>query len=257
MNYYKRYFGDYQRKTSHLSLSQHGAYSVLLDHYYATAQPLPREIEELYRLCRAMKPEEQKAVRNVADKFFPVGEDGLRHNSRADEELSLWEAQADLSRQNGKKGGDPHRKEKLNQPGILFAVKLPTGKIRIGLTAVSVSQRLRGLRKTHGAETTILHSVEVDGMGRCEDRLLTEFRGLGREGIEAHQADKLIARMNAMSQPPRLASNQPADQPRRLPTGQPSSQPTGQPRDQPATSLKLEVRNKKEEKEAYEERSPC
>lgn len=128
MNYYKRFLGDYQRKTSHLSLAQHGAYNLLLDHYYSTMRPLPADIEQLYRLCRAMKPEEQKAVRFVADSFFPLGDDGLRHNSRTDEELAKWETQAEASRENGKKGGRPHKQPRVKPAG--FPPGSPTGTNR-------------------------------------------------------------------------------------------------------------------------------
>ena len=36
MIFYKRYLGDYQRDTGHLSMLEHGAYTLLLDAFYAT-----------------------------------------------------------------------------------------------------------------------------------------------------------------------------------------------------------------------------
>lgn len=90
MNFYKRYMGDYGRDTAHLSLAEHGAYALLLDHYYSTESALPAELLALYRLCRAFDKLEQRAVQSVADKFFPVGDDGLRHNERADKEIRSW-----------------------------------------------------------------------------------------------------------------------------------------------------------------------
>lgn len=89
--------GDYAKKTAALSLAEHGAYTVLLDEYYSTETPLPAEHEALYRLCRAMTKGEQDAVRAVADRFFPLEADGLRHNLRADEEIT--KAQATIAKQ--------------------------------------------------------------------------------------------------------------------------------------------------------------
>lgn len=66
MNYYERYCGDYAKKPARLTLVQHGAYTLLLDEYYSTEEPLPASFEELYRVCRAMKKDEQEAVRMVA-----------------------------------------------------------------------------------------------------------------------------------------------------------------------------------------------
>lgn len=98
MNFYKRYLGDYARDTAHLSLTEHGVYTVLLDTYYATNGRLPAEREELYRIARAMTPIERKAVEKVADQFFAVNGDGARHNKRADEELIAYNTQAGTNR---------------------------------------------------------------------------------------------------------------------------------------------------------------
>lgn len=89
--------GDYASKTADLSLAEHGAYNVLLDTCYSTERPLPGAHDALYRLCRAMSKDEQQAVRNVADRFFPLGSDGMRHNPRAEAEIA--KAQATIAKQ--------------------------------------------------------------------------------------------------------------------------------------------------------------
>lgn len=81
------YPGDYARDTAHLSLVQHGAYRLLLDHYYATAAPLPGDVTTLYRICRAFDEAERKAVDFVVAQFFELRTDGY-HNARADVELA-------------------------------------------------------------------------------------------------------------------------------------------------------------------------
>ena len=84
--YYPWYPGDYQRDTNDLSLIEHGAYRVLLDEYY-TNKGLPSDINRLYRICKAMTPDEQTAVRTVAKRFFPENGNGALCNGRADKEI--------------------------------------------------------------------------------------------------------------------------------------------------------------------------
>ncbi len=116
MNYFEFYPGDYSRDTRHCSLAEHGAFLLLLSAYYATEKPLPADYVALYRMCSAMSPEEQAAVRSVADAFFPVADDGLRHNSRADREIPKALARIDKARSNGKLGGRPPKKEPSENP---------------------------------------------------------------------------------------------------------------------------------------------
>lgn len=85
--WYAHYPGDYARDTAHLSLVQHGAYRLMLDHYYATAAPLPADVAALYRICRAFDEAERKAVDFVVSQFFDLRADGF-HNGRADIELA-------------------------------------------------------------------------------------------------------------------------------------------------------------------------
>ena len=50
--WYPHYPGDYGRDTGHLSLIEHGAYRLLLDHCYMTAKPR-RSLARGYRGCKA------------------------------------------------------------------------------------------------------------------------------------------------------------------------------------------------------------
>src|SRR5262245_40404887 len=88
MNFYKRYLGDYMRDTAHLSLLEHGVYTVLLDIMYATGKPLPASLKELAVLSRARLKHERRALLRIANEFFPVNGDGFRHNKRADKEIA-------------------------------------------------------------------------------------------------------------------------------------------------------------------------
>jgi len=104
-SWYPRYHGDYMRKTAHLTLVEHGVYTVLLDHYYATGGPLPADAETLGRVCRAFTEDERAAVMSVADRFFPVNGDGMRHNQRADREMKRMAEHTKRLSEAGRKGG--------------------------------------------------------------------------------------------------------------------------------------------------------
>jgi len=111
VNWYPHYTGDYLRDTAHLSLIQHGAYRLLLDHYYATAAPLPADVDALYRICRAFDQSERTAVGFVLGQFFELRADGY-HNRRADRQLVTQKEQHErlsegARKTNAKRWGKP------------------------------------------------------------------------------------------------------------------------------------------------------
>ena len=74
---------------------EHGAYSLLLDRYYATEQPIPQT--EVYRVTRARQPAERTAVDAVLAEFFTV-DGAVYRNKRADAEIEKAQAQAEANR---------------------------------------------------------------------------------------------------------------------------------------------------------------
>jgi uncharacterized protein YdaU (DUF1376 family) len=100
--WFPMYPGDYLRATGHLTLPQHGAYSVLLLNYYATGT-LPADAETLCRIARAFSEAERDAVATVVAEFFDADGDRLRH-PRADREIAKQaEFHAERS-ESGKRG---------------------------------------------------------------------------------------------------------------------------------------------------------
>lgn len=87
--WYARHFKDYAAKTPHLSMMEHGAYALLLDHYYQSNGKLMANAMAIARVCRCQCDEERNAVQAVLDEFFALGEDGYYHNERADKELKI------------------------------------------------------------------------------------------------------------------------------------------------------------------------
>jgi uncharacterized protein YdaU (DUF1376 family) len=107
MNYYKRHLGDYAKDAAHLSLLEHGAYTLLLDRMYGTEKPIAAA--DVYRITRANTKPERDAVDSVLREFFEQDADGWMHG-RVLEELERAADAADKNRENGKKGGRPAKK---------------------------------------------------------------------------------------------------------------------------------------------------
>jgi uncharacterized protein YdaU (DUF1376 family) len=102
--WYAHYPGDYLRDTAHLSLIEHGAYRLLLDHYYSTGSPLPASKDALYRICGAFTDAERAAVDSILAQFFKVRADGYR-NARADREILKRSEQKKRLSEAGRRGG--------------------------------------------------------------------------------------------------------------------------------------------------------
>lgn len=107
MNYYERHLGDYAKDTGHLSLLEHGVYTLLLDRYYATESGIPED--QAHRIARARSADERAAVDVVLAEFFRL-EGNLWVNGRVEEELEKARGRIATARANGKKGGDPPKR---------------------------------------------------------------------------------------------------------------------------------------------------
>lgn len=103
MNYFELYPGDYLRDTTRLTMLEHGAYLRLLLAYYAEEKPLPSDETELFLVVGAMTPADRAAARKICKRFFPLGDDGLRRNARADAEIEKAQRRIQAARKNGAK----------------------------------------------------------------------------------------------------------------------------------------------------------
>ena len=80
MDWYKRWIGDYARDTSRLSITEHGAYCLMLDEFYSSEEPLPEDRDELYIIMRAIKPQDRVAIDKVLAKYWVLEEGGYINN---------------------------------------------------------------------------------------------------------------------------------------------------------------------------------
>ena len=124
MEFYRKYPGDYRKKTARLSLAEHGAYNLLLDESYATEGPPPVDEAECFRICSALNQTEQQAVRRVLEMFFPVV-NGARINKRAAEQLPIEQHRRYVAKNNGRNGGRPQMFPVKQKPEETKAVTKP------------------------------------------------------------------------------------------------------------------------------------
>lgn len=110
VNYYKRHIGDYAKKAGHLSVLEHGIYTLLLDSYYDREHG-PTKAEAV-RWSRARSESELAALEAVLADFFTFDGDRYRQ-ARVEDELTSAAAVAAANKANGKRGGRP-RKEAHN-----------------------------------------------------------------------------------------------------------------------------------------------
>lgn len=113
MNFFKLYIGDYQRDTGTLSIAEHGAYFLMLQHHYATENELPKG-KELYRLLRCESKADRESVDVVLSKFWIETETGYANN-RALNEIRKAEHQRTVNQEIGKRGGRPKKTESITE----------------------------------------------------------------------------------------------------------------------------------------------
>ena len=86
MMYYKRFVGDYRKKTARLTPLEHGVYGLLLDEFYATEAPLPLDAGELANIVGARTNADEAAIQKVIGRYFTKTDAGWT-NPRGLEEM--------------------------------------------------------------------------------------------------------------------------------------------------------------------------
>lgn len=112
MNYYERHLGDYAKDTLHLSMLEHGAYTLLMDRYYSTERGIPSE--QVYRVALARSKDEKAAVDSVLSEFFTLN-DGVWVKGRIEEEIERYlsgEPEREAKKANEKNRLSKHRDER-------------------------------------------------------------------------------------------------------------------------------------------------
>lgn len=98
------YVADYLGDTMHLTTLQHGAYVLLLMHYWRNG-PLPNDDAKLAQIAR-MDRKAWHTISEVLREFFTANGDGTLHQKRMDWELRRWGEIADKRREAGRRGAE-------------------------------------------------------------------------------------------------------------------------------------------------------
>lgn len=109
------YWGDYARDTGHLSATTHGAYLMLIKHYWCTGAPLPDDDAQLWRIACADSPSAWKKLRLIVGGFFTVA-DGVWKHKRIDAEMVRAKQLAEIRQEVGKRGGQASANKRATEP---------------------------------------------------------------------------------------------------------------------------------------------
>ncbi len=179
MNFYKRHLGDYAKDAGHLTMLEHGAYTLLLDRYYTVEQPIANR-EEAYRFCRARTRDEKAAVDTVLREFFVYEGESFK-NRRAEEEIAKASHQRTVNQEIGKRGGRPKQTESQTESVIehkteseteSVPVRNPTPDSRLQTPDSTTSERARA----RGTRLPPDWSPDPDGLAFAEQQGLRNGR---------------------------------------------------------------------------------
>lgn len=107
------YWGDYFKDTNHLSTAEHGAYLLMIGHYWVSGKPLPDDDAKLAQITRQGVATWRK-MRDTLAEFFDC-RDGRWHHGRIEDEIQKAFAFIGKQATNGSKGGRPKKPNKTQQ----------------------------------------------------------------------------------------------------------------------------------------------
>jgi len=142
-----------------MSFEQIAVYRALLDYYYMQENPIPCDFSKILKFLKLTGKEE--TVQEILNDCFELQDDGW-HNSRCDEEISVYHKRIVLAKENGSKGGrkkQPNPNPTLTQP---LASANPT------LTQPLANQEPRTSNQepiTNNHNSTIDKSIDRDAQG--------------------------------------------------------------------------------------------
>lgn len=109
------FWGDYARDTGDLNNAGHGAYLMLIKHYWGTARPLPDDDAKLWRIACCDSIGAWKKLRPAISAFFKIGGGQWRH-ARVDRELVKAAERYEKRSKAGQKGNSTRWAKDGNAP---------------------------------------------------------------------------------------------------------------------------------------------
>jgi uncharacterized protein YdaU (DUF1376 family) len=117
LHYYQHNISDYRADTGHLTLLEHGCYHQLLDQYYLNEEPLPLDIDKIFRLLTARTQDEKDAIKNVLKDFFVETEAGFIQR-RCDNEIKFYHERIDSAAAAGRKSAEKRANSNGRSTGV-------------------------------------------------------------------------------------------------------------------------------------------
>ena len=138
MHYYQFNIADWALHTSHLTLEEEAVYRRLIDHYYDTESPIPKETKPVIRRLRLGNYSD--IVGLILTEYFNLDADGW-HNSRADIEILEYHSKVETAKKNGRKGGRPKKNSGLETQSVILANPEETG-LKANYKLLTINQEL-------------------------------------------------------------------------------------------------------------------
>lgn len=109
------YWGDYLRDTMHLATVEHGAYLLLIAHYWTSRTPLPDNDARLAAITK-LSPDAWSNARPVLAAFFKIA-DGVWRHERVEKELAAWSERKEKRSQKAKTAAEARWGARGDAPG--------------------------------------------------------------------------------------------------------------------------------------------
>lgn len=145
------YWGDYARDTGNLNNAGHGAYLMLIKHYWCTGKPLTDDDDELWRIACCDNKAGWLKIRAKIVSLFVSDNGSLRHK-RVDREIAKTISISATKADAGKKGAE--KRWQTNDTQIADAIDVPS--VRHGKNYAQLQPQPSSPRK----ETSSLRSLE-------------------------------------------------------------------------------------------------
>src|ERR1700728_4653659 len=116
------YWGDYARDTGHLNATAHGAYLMLIKHYWCSGHPITDDDDELWRIACCDSKKEWMKIRQRIVRFF-IPKDGTLTHKRIDAEISRTQSVSVSKADAGRRGAAARWQD--DGEGMADAIGLP------------------------------------------------------------------------------------------------------------------------------------
>jgi uncharacterized protein YdaU (DUF1376 family) len=191
MYYYKFNIADWHLATSHLSLEEEAIYFKLINYYYDSEQPIPKETQTVIRRLRLGSYSD--TVQVILNEFFKLSTDGW-HHARCDDEIHAYHLKAEKNQKIGKLGGRPKKNKDLdNNP-------TETQTVSENNPNITLTKNHKPLTKNHintpdGVSESLFKDFLEVRKAKKAKWTETALKGLQREAVKANMTLEQVMQM--------------------------------------------------------------